>query len=392
MVVSASAGTAGQTLVNYASIDPTGGTSPPTPGPSCAPAASCASSSGNVSGPDLTIAKAAPSPGLVVGAQSTYVLTVTNNGTGAATTAQVQDQLPTGVTFVSASGSGWSCANASGLVTCNFSGSIAASGTSTINVVVSANAGTLGQTLVNYASIDPSGGTSPPTPGPSCAPATSCASSSGSVTGPDLTIAKAAPSPGLVVGAQSTYVLTVTNNGTGTATTAQVQDQLPTGLTFVSAGGTGWVCANASGLVTCDFSGSIAPSGTSTINVVVSASAGTAGQTLVNYASIDPTGGTSPPTPGPSCAPAASCASSSGAVKNSDPRTEGIIHSFLARRGDRIVNNTLELDRLINRLTESCNDVEDRDRPYRRGRVTAIIRRWVRYVRRPARGRQHSFA
>ena len=77
------------------------------------------------------------------------MLTVTNNGTGAATTAQVQDQLPTGVTFVSASGSGWSCANASGqdqLVTCNFSGSIAASGTSTINVVVSANAGTLGQT------------------------------------------------------------------------------------------------------------------------------------------------------------------------------------------------------------------------------------------------------
>ena len=56
-------------------------------------------------------------------------------------------------------------------------------------------------------------------------------------------------------------MLTVTNNGTGTATTAQVQDQLPTGLTFVSAGGTGWVCANASGLVTCDFSGSIAPSG-----------------------------------------------------------------------------------------------------------------------------------
>ena len=127
----------------------------------------------------------------------------TNNGTGTATTAQVQDQLPTGLTFVSAGGTGWVCANASGLVTCDFSGSIAPSGTSTINVVVSASAGTAGQTLVNYASIDPTGGTSPPTPGPSCAPAASCASSSGNVSGPDLTIAKAAPSPGLVVGAQS---------------------------------------------------------------------------------------------------------------------------------------------------------------------------------------------
>ncbi len=320
ITVSTNAGTGGQTLVNYASIDPTGGTSPPTPGPSCTTSGSCASSSSTVSAPNLSVVKAAPSPGLSVGSQSTYTLTVSNTGTAAATTARISDQLPTGLTFVSASGTGWSCSNASGLVTCNYSGSIAATnGTSAVAITVSTNAGTGGQTLVNYASIDPTGGTNPPTPGPSCTTSGSCASASSVVGAASLSLVKSAPSPALRVGNQSTYTLTVTNNGTVASSTAQIKDQLPTGLTFVSASGTGWACTNASGLVTCNFSGTIAASGgTTAVAINVSADAGTSGQSLANHASIDPTGGSNPPTPGPSCTTSGNCASNTSTVSAPD--------------------------------------------------------------------------
>jgi uncharacterized repeat protein (TIGR01451 family) len=128
---------------------------------------------------------------------------------------------------------------------------------------------------------------------------------------PVLAVAKSAPSPALAFGTNSTYTLTTTNSGAAAATTAQVKDQLPAGLTFVSATGTNWTCANASGLLTCNFAGgSIAPSGgTSTISVVVTPIATVGNTSVTNSASIDPTSGASAPTPGAGCAPAASCAS-----------------------------------------------------------------------------------
>ena len=126
---------------------------------------------------------------------------------------------------------------------------------------------------------------------------------------PVLSITKSAPSPGLQVGTNSVYTLTVTNSGKGRATTAQVKDQLPSNLTFVSAVGTGWSCTNASSLVTCAYSGNIPVGGTSTITVTVSAPAAAAGASDTNYASIDSTSGTSAPAPGATCTTTGSCAS-----------------------------------------------------------------------------------
>jgi len=126
---------------------------------------------------------------------------------------------------------------------------------------------------------------------------------------PVLSLTKSAPSPGLQVGGNSVYTLTVTNSGRGPATTAQVKDQLPSNLTFVSAVGTGWSCTNASSLVTCAYSGNIPVGGTSSIAVTVSAPASAAGASDTNYASIDSTSGTSAPTPGATCTTTGSCAS-----------------------------------------------------------------------------------
>ena len=127
---------------------------------------------------------------------------------------------------------------------------------------------------------------------------------------PLLGIAKSSPSPALQVGVNSVYTLTVTNSGSIAATTAQVKDQLPANLTFVSATGTNWTCGNAASLITCAFAGgTIAAGGTSTISVTVTAPASSSGTSVTNYASIDSAGGALAPTPGSACAPAASCAS-----------------------------------------------------------------------------------
>jgi len=128
---------------------------------------------------------------------------------------------------------------------------------------------------------------------------------------PVLSVTKSAPSPALKVGVSSTYTLTVTNSGNAAATTAQVKDQLPSNLNFVSASGTNWTCTAAGSLITCAFSGgTIAVSGTSTIAVTVTAPVAAGGASDTNYASIDPTGGNGAPTPGSSCTPSNDCTSS----------------------------------------------------------------------------------
>jgi uncharacterized repeat protein (TIGR01451 family) len=128
---------------------------------------------------------------------------------------------------------------------------------------------------------------------------------------PGLAVTKSAPSPALKVGVSSTYTLTVTNTGAVPATTAQVKDQLPANLTFISALGTNWTCTAAGSLLTCQFAGgTIAVGGTSTIAVTVSAPVAAGGTTDTNYASIDPTGGNAAPAPGAGCTPAGDCANS----------------------------------------------------------------------------------
>lgn len=74
-----------------------------------------------------------------------------------------------------------------------------------------------------------------------------------------------------VAGQNGSYTIVVTNIGsTDCDPTIQVQDLLPTGLTYVSASGSGWSCSNSGATVTCDYSSSLAPSASSNINLTVS--------------------------------------------------------------------------------------------------------------------------
>jgi uncharacterized repeat protein (TIGR01451 family) len=67
---------------------------------------------------DLSITMLASADPVDVNSQLLYDLSVTNTGPASANNVQVQDTLPPGVSFVSATGSGWSCSNLSRIVTC----------------------------------------------------------------------------------------------------------------------------------------------------------------------------------------------------------------------------------------------------------------------------------
>lgn len=96
----------------------------------------------------------------------------------------------------------------------------------------------------------------------------------------------ASPEP-VATGNPLTYTLDVHCNGSEDALDVVVTDTLPTGVTFVSATGTGWTCNEAAGTVTCDWDAGTMVKGTSSEIIIVVTAPGTptaVGSPLVNYA------------------------------------------------------------------------------------------------------------
>jgi uncharacterized repeat protein (TIGR01451 family) len=77
----------------------------------------------------------------------------------------------------------------------------------------------------------------------------------------------------VIAGGNITYTLTVANAGPLPATGITVTDQLPASVTFVSATGTGAVCGESAGVVTCSLTSTLAPGSRGTrLSVVVGTS------------------------------------------------------------------------------------------------------------------------
>jgi uncharacterized repeat protein (TIGR01451 family) len=220
-----------------------------------------------------------------VGINGVYTLTVTNVGNTATTGAiTVSDTLPTGLGFVSGTGTGWSCSASAQVVTCTNAGPIAGNNaTSTITLTASVGAAAV-PSVTNTASVSTTGDNN-------------AANNSSS----DLTTVNPAPvidlamskthTGNFTVGINGVYTLTVTNVG-NTATTGAitVSDTLPTGLGFVSGTGTGWSCSASAQVVTCTNAGPIAGNNaTSTITLTVSVGAA-AVPSVTNTASVSTTG------------------------------------------------------------------------------------------------------
>lgn len=106
---------------------------------------------------DLTINKSAPAS-VPANTNFAYTLTITNNGTVSTTgNITVQDNLPTGIAFLTGTGSGWSCSANGQLVTCTTPTSIVAGGNIMITLNVAATvAGTYNNTATVIGGGDPS--------------------------------------------------------------------------------------------------------------------------------------------------------------------------------------------------------------------------------------------
>jgi uncharacterized repeat protein (TIGR01451 family) len=187
----------------------------------------------------------------------TYTLTARNHGPSGATGVRVTDNLPSGVSFQSASASQGSCSEASGTVTCNL-GSLARNTNATVTIEVRPE--TTGP-ITNSASVV--GDQTDPTPSDNSAsePTTIDPAADVSLTKSD--------SPDPVVQTQVlTYTLTARNNGPSAATGVRVTDSLPAGASFDSAAASQGTCAEATGTVTCNL-GSLASEATATATIKV---------------------------------------------------------------------------------------------------------------------------
>ena len=237
--------------------------------------------------PDLRLTKSGS--GLFrVGELGTYLLTVSNIGgptTGAIT---VTDPLPAGLTFVSGTGTSWTCGAAGQLVTCTHPGPLAPGASTVITLVVYVG-GAAYPTVTNSATVNTAGdsnagnntafapttirsgteGTAPPTAtGVAMPTPTATATRTPVVVAPDLRLTKS-HSGSFKVGQTASYVLTVANIGGPTTGAITVTDPLPAGLAFVTAGGTSWTCSAAGQLITCTHPGPLAPGASTSITLVV---------------------------------------------------------------------------------------------------------------------------
>ncbi|HEY3840209.1 MAG TPA: choice-of-anchor Q domain-containing protein [Bryobacteraceae bacterium] len=188
----------------------------------------------------------------------------------------VSEAPPSGLSLVSMSGAGWSCS----AVSCSRNDALAAGASYpgiTVTVNVAANAAT---PQINTATV--SGGGS----------ASASAADVTTVTGaPVLHITKT-HAGSFTVGQQDAVYNVVVSNSSGagaTSGTVSVTDTLPTGLSLVSMGGTGWSCSGP----TCTRNDALAP-GVSYPGITVAVNvAGNATSPQINHAAVAG-GGSSP--------------------------------------------------------------------------------------------------
>jgi hypothetical protein len=110
---------------------------------------------------------------------------------------------------------------------------------------------------------------------------------------PDLTVSSAHTGV-FGAGFNENYVLTVSNLGTAVTTdTITVIDTLPASMTFVSGSGTGWTCSGSQS-VTCTRTSPLAPSASTTINLVVAVAGSAPFGSVTNAVAVSTAGDLNP--------------------------------------------------------------------------------------------------
>lgn len=252
---------------------------------------------------DLSITKSStPSGTVIAGSAVAYTLNVSNAGPSPASAVSVTDTLPPGFVFTSASGTGWTCNQSAGTVTCTLpSLAVGPANPITINGTAPAAAGPITNTAtVSATNPDPNSTNNTATNNLTV------------VVQADLSITKSTTATSATSGFPVTYSINVTNAGPNAASNVVVTDVLPAGSTFNSASGTGWTCSAAAGTVTCTRP-TLAVGAAPTISLTMTPGyPASHGATLANTASVSSS--TTDPTPGNNAATTAAIALAAGAT------------------------------------------------------------------------------
>lgn len=238
------------------------------------PAAVSASQSTQIqSSAELSFVKTARQSQVAVGARAQFDLSVDNRGDSNVNSLVLIDDLPAGTRFVSALGEGWNC-NASGQTVDCRRDVLAPLGRS--SVVIEVEATTVGS-LINRARLSALGLNATLLANATLVVIEAPASA-------DLSIDKSDSADPVQAGAEFDYRLRVRNAGPAAATGVRVTDNLPAGLEFVSAQGSGWQCAGTQN-ISCDLAGSLAVGAESTVSLRVR-TASSANAPISNIASV----------------------------------------------------------------------------------------------------------
>ncbi|WP_433674920.1 hypothetical protein [Microbacterium gorillae] len=230
---------------------------------------------------DLSVVKTANAESATAGEEFSWTIAVTNHGPSvshadAEHPIPITDLLPAGVSFVSASGDGWSCdVDLLGLLACDLSTDLPVGAAAPITVTGLVTSDVTAD-VVNTAVV---------APGLTPQPAENTQPDSSTVTTPvqaiaDLSIVKTVRES-FTAGVEGTYRFVVRNAGPSDAVNAVITDELPEGLTFV---GSDADCSVDGQVVTCVL-GTVAAGAEVVVDITVSASAAVTGD-IVNTATV----------------------------------------------------------------------------------------------------------
>jgi uncharacterized repeat protein (TIGR01451 family) len=232
--------------------------------------------------PDVAMTKSVSGP-FVAGRMATYLLQVRNVGLVATTGIMtIVDELPVGVTFVRASGDGWSCHINGRSLTCTSPGPLAAGALTTVTLDVTIPESERGSITNSATVFTPDDITPGNNTGTVSTPV---------VIGPDLRTTKTLDVSTLLLGGTGMYRIVVVNGGSQ-ATTGDVviRDTLPAGLIPVTANGVNATCIIDVQVVTCRRTASLAVDASQAVNIAVTVSTTLALAPLTNTACAETVG------------------------------------------------------------------------------------------------------
>lgn len=213
-------------------------------------------------GTDLAVQKTVDDPTPLVNDTIQYTVTVTHVSGGTTNAVEVADALPTGVTFVSSSATQGEYDDATGIW---YVGTMSSSDVETLTITATVDP-TASGAIVNTATLNRSSQPDSVSGNNSDTATITLAESA------DLEIVKTDSADPVAKNSTFAYTLTITNNGSGTATNVVVTDTLPGTVTFQSAVPSVGTCSESGGTVTCSL-GTLANAAVETVNIVVTAPA-----------------------------------------------------------------------------------------------------------------------